>query len=150
MVIIPILTIIISFFIYQILRIYHNESFFISDILFSKLNSYYDALMDFNNFINSILLIQASFLNQKLFLYYNLIFSIFIFFYYIKNCIFYNIHMNVTTGIFHIIYAWTSIFSLFIFYIDIEEEGLVYIISCIIVGCIYYYLINKMKKKTNL
>ena len=147
MVIIPILTIIISFFIYQILRIYHNESFFISDILFSKLNSYYDALMDFNNFINSILLIQASFLNQKLFLYYNLIFSIFIFFYYIKNCIYYNIHMNVTTGIFHIIYAWTSIFSLFIFYIDIEEEGLVYIISCIIVGCIYYYLINKMKKK---
>ena len=67
-VIIPILTIIISFILHQILRIYYNESFFISDILFSKLNTYYDVLMDINNFINSILLIQAPFLNHFLLL----------------------------------------------------------------------------------
>ena len=146
-VIIPILTILISFILHQILKIYHNESFFISDVLFSKLNTYYEILMDLNNFINSILLIQASFLNPKLFLYYNLISSIFIFFYYIKNFIYYNIYMNIATGIFHIIYAWTSIFSIFIFYIDIEEEGLIYVISCVIVGFIYYYLINRIGKK---
>ena len=146
-VIIPILTIIISFILHQILRIYYNESFFISDILFSKLNTYYDVLMDINNFINSILLIQAPFLNPKLFLYYNLIFSIFIFCYYVKNFIYYNVYMNIATGIFHIIYVWTSIFSVFIFYIDIEEEGLIYIISSIIVAFIYYYLIYRIEKK---
>ena len=96
--------------------------------------------MDINFLINSILLTQAYFLNEKFFLYYNLIFSIFIFYYYMNNYIYYNTYINLSAGIFHLIYIWTSIFSLFGTYINITEKGLVYIITCIIAGFIFYHL----------
>ena len=147
MIIIPILTIILSFIIHQILRLYYYETLFISDFFFAKLNSYYDIFMDFNYFINSILLIQSDFLSKKFFLYYNLIFSIFIFWYYINNYIYYNTYINLSTGIFHIIYVWTSIFSLFCYYINFQEKGIVYLILSIIVGFIYYYIKKKIEKK---
>ena len=147
MTIIPILTIILSFSIHQLLRIYYNETFFISDFFFSKLNTYYDIFMDINYLINSILLMQANFLNKKIFLYYNLIFSISIFIYYLNNYIYYNTYINISTGIFHIIYIWTSIFSLFASYINFKEKGVVYIISSIIVGFNYYYIKKKIEIK---
>ena len=147
MIIIPILTIILSFIIHQILRLYYYETLFISDFFFAKLNSYYDIFMDFNYFINSILLIQSDFLSKKFFLYYNLIFSIFIFWYYINNYIYYNTYINLSTGIFHVIYIWTSIFSLFCHYINFQEKGIVYLILSIIVGFIYYYIKKKIEKK---
>ena len=138
MIIIPILTIIISFLNHQIFRIYYYESFFISNFFFAKLNSYYDIFMEFNYFINSILLIQAPFLHRRFFLYYNLIFSIFIFIYYFRNYIYYNSYMNLFTGLFHIIYIISTIFSLFSFYIDFDEKGFIYIVTCIIAGFIFY------------
>ena len=147
MIIIPILTIILSVFIHQIIRLLYYENFFISVFFFAKLNSYYDILMDINFLINSILLAQASFLNRKFFLYYNLIFSIFIFYYYMQNYIYYNTYINLSTGIFHLIYAWTSVFCLIGTYINFEEKGLVYIITCIIAGFIFYHLKKNLRKK---
>lgn len=147
MIIIPILTIIISFLNHQIFRIYYYESFIISNFFFAKINSYYDIFMEFNYFINSILLTQATFLHRRFFLYYNLIFSIFIFIYYFRNYIYYNSYMNLFTGIFHIIYIITTLFSIFSFYIDFDEKGLVYIIACIIAGFIYYKIKIIREKK---
>ena len=147
MIIIPLLTILLSFSLHQIFRLYYYESFFISDFFFGKINSYYDILMDLNYLINSMLLIQADFLNKKIFLYYNLIFSVFIFIYYLNNYIYYNTYINLSTGIFHVIYIWTSLFSLFASYINFKEKGVVYIITDIIVGFIYYYIKRKIEEK---
>ena len=146
MIIIPTLTIIFAIIIHQIFRLYYFESFFITEFFFAKVNSYYDVFMDINLFINSILLTQAPFFNKKFFLYYNLIFSIFIFVYYIKNYIYYNTYIHLTSGIFHIIYAWTSLFSIFATYINFNEKAVVYIISSIFVGFIFYHMKNKYEK----
>ena len=146
MIIIPTLTIIFAIIIHQIFRLYYFESFFVTEFFFAKVNSYYDVFMDINLFINSILLSQAPFFNKKFFLYYNLIFSIFIFVYYIKNYIYYNTYIHLTSGIFHIIYAWTSLFSIFATYINFNEKAVVYIISSIFVGFIFYHMKNKYEK----
>ena len=146
-IIIPTITIILSIGIHEVLMIYYFESLFISDFFFAKLNTYYDVYMDINYVINSILLNQAYFLSHKLFLFYNCIFSIFIFFYFVRNHIYYNVYINLTAGIFHSIYAWTSIFSIIIIFINFKEKGLIYIVSCIFVGFIYYNI--KIKVKNN-
>ena len=52
MIIIPILTIILSVFIHQIIRLFYYENFFISVFFFAKLNSYYDIIIDINFLIN--------------------------------------------------------------------------------------------------
>ena len=54
--------------------------------------------------------------------------------------------MNFLAGIFHILYAWTSIFCLIFVYIDFNEKGIVYIISSIFICFLFINLKNKIEK----
>ena len=145
-IIIPILTIIFGFCLNKLLIIYYQDNFFLSNSCFAKLFTNYDIYISINCFFNSILLTQAYFVTKEFFLIYNFIFSFFILFYYIKNYIYYNTYINLTSGIFHFIYFWTSLFSLFAAYIDFKDKGIAYILSCIIIGFIYYYIKKKIEK----
>ena len=105
----------------------------------------YDLLMDLNYLFLSMFLTQSYFLSKELFLLYNLIISISLCIYYIKHYLFYDPYINLITGIFHLIYAWTSIFSIIFAYINFNEKGIIYIISCIIVGISYFNIKNKIE-----
>ena len=53
--------------------------------------------------------------------------------------------MNNLVGIFHVLYAWTSIFCLIFAYINIQEKGIIYVISSIIIGFSFINYKNKIE-----
>ncbi len=53
--------------------------------------------------------------------------------------------MNHITGIFHLLYFWTSIFCLIFAYIDFKEKGIVYIITIIIVSFFYINIQHRIE-----
>ena len=144
-IVISVFFILISFSIKCIFQIYYTEPFYLSHSYYSKMLSDYDLLMDLNYLLLSIFLTQSYFLSKELFLIYNLIISISLCIYYIKHYLYYDPYINLLAGIFHLIYAWTSIFSIFFAYINFNEKGIIYLISCIIVGMSYFNIKNKIE-----
>ena len=136
--------IVISFICHIFLQIYYNEAFILSNSPYAKMFSNYDIYMDLNCLFNSILFTQVKFLTKEFFLLYNLIVSISLVVYYIKKYIYYDKYINITAGIFHFIYAWTSIFSIIFAYINFNEKGIIYIISSLIVSSFYFNIKNRI------
>ena len=139
--IISIIIIIECLLFYIFLNIYYNDSFYLSNSYYAKMSCNYDALWGFNCMINSFLLSQATIFTKGLFLLYNLVISISLFFYYIKHFLYYDKYINIFSGVFHLLYAWTSLFSLIFAYLDFKEKGIIYIITSIII-CFFYNNIN--------
>ena len=138
--------ILLAFCLHIFFQIYSSDLFFYSCSFYAKMSCNYDYYMDINSLINSALMIQTYFLTKEIFLLFNLIYSIFMFIYYIKFYFYYDSNINLLAGIFHSLYAWTSIFCLIFAYIDFREKGIIYIISCIIICFCYFNLKNKIEK----
>ena len=138
LVIISIIFIIMSLVLNVFTQIFYCDSFYLSNSYYSKINCNYDFYWSLNNFINSILLIQAKFLTKEIFLVYNLIISLVLFVYYIKHFLYYDKITNLFAGLFHAVYAWTSLFFLIFAYVDFKEKGIIYILTCIVV-CFFYW-----------
>ena len=85
-----------------------------------------------NNIQISITLRFIEKLRKEIFLILNIIISIYLFYFYYQNIIFYNDISNTILGIFHMLYIWTTLFCLVFNYINIYEKGLLYILSRII------------------
>ena len=99
------------------LHIFYSDIFLFSSSYFSKISCHYDLYMDIISIINSVLMIQAYSLKREIFLVFNFVFGIIMLIYYLKYYyIYYKIDMNNLVGIFHIIYAWTSVFCLIFAY----------------------------------
>jgi PAS domain S-box-containing protein len=103
--------------------------------------------MEINCLLNSLFLVQAYSLTKEIFLIYNLIFSIVMFFYYITFYFYYDSDISFLAGIFHSLYAWTSIFGIIFVYVNVKEKGIIYIITCLIVCFCYRSLKNKIDKE---
>ena len=146
-IILSLILLIISFICHILLQIYYNESFLLSNSPYAKMFSNYDIYMDINCLINSILFTQVKFLSKEFFLIYNLIVSISMVVYYIKKYIYYDKYINTLAGIFHFIYAWTSIFSITFAYIYFNEKGIIYLISSLIVSSFYFNIKNKIENE---
>ena len=92
-------------------------------------------------------MIQSYSLKREIFLVFNFVLSIIMFAYYHKYYyIYYKIDMNNLVGIFHSLYALTSVFCLIFAYINIQEKGIIYIISTIVIG---FSFINYKSKIEN-
>ena len=96
-----------------------------------------------NNIQISITLRFIEKIRKEIFLILNIIISIYLFYFYNKNIIFYNDISNTILGIFHMLYIWTTLFCLVFNYINIYERGLLYILSSIILCFIFNNLKNK-------
>ena len=138
--------ILLIFSLHIFLNIYYTDLFFFSNSCYAKMSCNYDIYMDINCLFNSLLLVQSYFLTKEIFLIFNAIFSIIMYIYYIKFFLYYDSDINLLTGIFHSLYAWTSIFGLIFIYIDFKEKGIIYIITCIIVCFCYINIKNKIEK----
>ena len=127
--------ILISLILKFALHIYYSDIFLFSSSYYSKISCHYDLYMDIISIFNSVFMIQAYSFRREVFLVFNFVFSIVMFIYYIKYYyIYYKMDMNNLVGIFHVLYAWTSIYCLIFAYINIQEKGIIYIISCIIIA----------------
>ena len=144
MVIIVLFFAVISLYLFIFINVYYIDLFYLSNSYFSKMSCNYDTYWAFNCAIISLLSSQAKFLTKELFLIYNFIISIFLFFYYIKHYIYYNKYINILTGIFHLLYVWTSIFCFIFSHIKFKEKGIVYILISIIVGFFYFNIKNRI------
>ena len=144
-IIVSVINIIISLFIYIFFNIYYNDSFYLSNSYYSKMSCSYDIYWGINCLIISLLLTQIKSFTKELFLIYNVIVSFILFLYYIKHYLYYDKYMNIFTGIFHLLYVWTSIFSLVFAYLDFKEKGIIYILASIIICFFYFSIKNKIE-----
>ena len=141
------LFIVISLIVKFVLHIFYSDIFLFSSSYYSKISCHYDLYMDIICIINSILMIQSYSLKREIFLIFNFVLSIIMFLYYHKYYyIYYKIDMNNLVGIFHSLYALTSVFCLIFAYINIQEKGIIYIISTIVIG---FSFINYKSKIEN-
>ena len=143
--VISILFIIISLFLYIFLNIFFNDSFYLSNSYYAKMSCYYDVFMGINCMIISLLISQTHVFSKEIFLIYNCFLSILLFIYFIKHYLYYDKYINILTGIFHLLYMWTSIFSFVFSYLDFKEKGIIYILTSIIIGFFYSNIRNKVE-----
>ena len=121
---------------------FYYESFFLSNSYFAKISCKYDYYLFINNFILSILLTQVKYITKEIFFIYNLVISILFFIFYHKYYLHYNNATKELTGIFHILYMWTSVFGIIFAYVNIQEKGIIYLLISIL-ACILYINIQK-------
>ena len=133
------------FLFYILTSIYYNDSFFLSNSYYAKMSCNYDFYWAISCLIISCLSTQVKYLT--IFLLYNLIISIMSFIYYLKKYLYYNKYINFFAGMFHILYAWTSIFCLIFAYIDLKEKGIIYIITSIIICYFYTNVKNRIEHR---
>ena len=129
---------------YIFINIFYNDSFYLFNSYFSKMSCNYDVYWGLNCFAMSILA-QISSFPKEIFLFYNLIVSIIMMAYFIRNYLYYDQYINIFTGVFHLIYLWTSIFSIVFCYLDLKEKGIIYIFTCISVPFFYRNIKNRIE-----
>ena len=143
-VIFSVLSIIITVLGYMFISIYYNDSFYLFNSYFSKMSCNYDLYWGLNCFAMSIFA-QINSFPKEIFLFYNLIVSIIMLAYFIKNYLYYDKYINIFTGVFHLIYLWTSIFGIVFCYLDLKEKGIIYIFTCISVPFFYSNIKNRIE-----
>ena len=144
-VLLDLIFIILSLCLFVFINLYYSDSFYLSNSYFAKMSCNYDTYWAFNSTIISLLLVQVKFLTKELFLIYNLVISILLFSYYIRHYLFYDKNINIYTGIFHILYTWTSIYCLVFAYISFKEKGIIYILTSVIVCFFYFNIKNRIE-----
>ena len=146
-IVISIILVIASFLLYAYIQIYYSDSFYLNNSYYSKMSCNYDMFIGINSLIHSFLLNQSKYLSKEVFLIYNSIISILLFIFYYNHFLYYDNTTNTLIGIYHALYAWTSIFSFIISFINLGEKGIIYIISSILVIYLYLNLQKYMDEK---
>jgi len=121
---------IISFIIF--IFFFYNDSFYLSSSYYAQTCTKYNIFLILNCALMSIMYCIIDQLTIELFFFTNLFISIGFFIFYIKKIIYYDFFTNYLCGIFHIIYIWTTLFSIIFKYIEVSEKGLVWLITSII------------------
>ena len=116
---------------------YYSDAFYLNGSFYAKMSSNYEIYLSINSLILSLLLNQVKFLTKEFYMVYNAIISILLFAFYYTHMIYYDEIINIFVGMYHILYAWTSIFCLIFNFTDIGEKGIMYVISVILVIILY-------------
>ena len=146
-IILSIINVAIALFFYIFINIYYNDSYYLSNSYYSKMSCNFNFFWGFNCMIISFLITQIKAFTKEIFLLYNFIISICLFFYYIKHYSYYDKYTNLYAGIFHFLYLWTSVFSSIFGYLELKEKGIIYLITSIIVCFSYFNIKNRIESK---
>jgi len=134
-------SILINFF----LNIYYNDSYFLNNSFYARMNCGYEVLLTINSIIYSILLTQATYLGSEIFLIYNVIISLLFLKFYFGKLLFYDESTNSLVGVFHVLYVWTSIFFFVFAFINLNEKGVIYVIGGLVVIVLFFNLKNRIQ-----
>jgi len=129
------------------INLFYNDAYFLSNSYYSRMCCKYEIYMPLNVIIFNVLLSQVRYIGKEIFLIYNLVVSLFFLNFFFEKYLFYDRTTNRIAGLFHILYAWTSIFFLIFAYINMNEKGIVYLIGCLLVIYFYLNLTHKLEEK---
>ena len=124
-----------------IIHVFNNDSFHLSNSYLSKANCNYDLIMGLHLVIYSFILNQIYF-SKYIFLFYNLVASIFFYIYFYYVHLFFEKSVFLLTGIYHLLYVWASFIFLIFYIFPIDNLGLVFLLSSILI-CLVSYRITK-------
>jgi PAS domain S-box-containing protein len=125
------------------LAIFYHSNLLNSNCYFARITCNYEVLHTVNIIISSILLTLQSYLGTILFLIYSLIQSLLFVKIFFEKYPFYDRTTNFLIGMFHMIYAWTSIFGFLFSYISVKQKGIIYVIGT----CITIYMFRNLKQR---
>ena len=124
-----------------IIQLFNNDSFHLSNSYLSKANCSYDLIMGIHLVIYSFILNQIYF-SKYIFLFYNVITSIFFYIYFYYVHLFFEKSVFLLTGIYHLLYVWVSFIFLIFYIFPIDNLGLVFLLSSLLI-CFVSYRITK-------
>ena len=148
--IIMILIFLYTIFLAIFLSLYYNESFLLSNSPMSRVNTNYELYLNINAFIFSIILNFTYNIGNIIFILYNTIMSLVLLNYYLSTRPFYDSTISYLIGFFHALYAWTSLFTLFFYFIPVYQVSIVYITILLILLWMYYNMHQKMNDEITL
>ena len=141
---IMILTFFYSIFLGIFFSFYYNEGLLLSNSPISRVTTNYELYLNINATIFSIILNFTYSIGSIVFLLYNIIMSLVLLNYYITSRPFYDSTISYLIGFFHMLYAWTSIFSLLFYFITVHQVSIVYISILLILMWMYFNLHQKL------
>ena len=139
-----ILTFFYTIFLGIFFALYYNESFLLSNSPTSRITTNYELYFNINAVIFSIILNFSYSIGSIVFLLYNTIMSFVLLNYYISSRPFYDSTISYLIGFFHMLYAWTSIFSLIFYFIKVYQVSIIYISILFILMWMYFNMHQKM------
>ena len=148
--IIMLLIFLYTIFLALFLSLYYNESFLLSNSPMSRVNTNYELYLNINAFIFSIILNFTYSIGNIIFILYNTVMSLVLLNYYISSRPFYDTTISYLIGFFHMLYAWTSLFTLFFYFIRVYQVSIVYISILLILLWMYYNMHQKMNDEITL
>ena len=148
--VVMILTFFYSIFLAIFFSMYYNESFLLSNSPMSRITTNYELYLNINAVIFSIILNFSYDIGSIVFLLYNTIMSFVLLNYYLSSRPFYDSTISYLIGFFHMLYAWTSIFSLLFYFIRVFQVSIVYITILLILMWMHFNLHQKMNDRITL
>ena len=148
--IIMILIFLYTIFLAIFLSLFYNESFLLSNSPMSRINTNYELYLNINAFIFSIILNFTYSIGNIIFILYNTIMSLVLLNYYLTTRPFYDTTISYLIGFFHMLYAWTALFTLFFYFIRVYQVSIVYITILLILLWMYYNMHQKMNDEITL
>ena len=150
--IMSILTLFFSQIFMFFIHFFYEDHLFISVSSFSCLSSNMIIFQHLSAIISSIILGWIEEIHRGFFFLINFILSALIFFYYLKRLIYYNSTTNFTLGLSYCLNFYASIYFTFFYFFDMSQKGLVFILSCILVGIffkkVFFYFNEQIIKET--
>ena len=148
--IIMILIFLYTIFLAIFLSLFYNESFLLSNSPMSRINTNYELYLNINAFIFSIILNFTYSIGNIIFILYNTIMSLVLLNYYLTTRPFYDTTISYLIGFFHMLYAWTALFTLFFYFIRVYQVSIVYISILLILLWMYYNMHQVMNDEITL
>ena len=148
--IVMILIFLYTIFLAIFFSLFYNESFLLSNSPMSRINTNYELYLNINAFIFSIILNFTHSIGNIIFILYNTIMSLVLLNYYLTTRPFYDTTISYLIGFFHMLYAWTALFTLFFYFIRVYQVSIVYISILLILLWMYYNMHQVMNDEITL
>ena len=126
------------------IQLYYEENFFISDSKFNTITSKIYIFQHLSAIISSISLSLINVFSHEFFYIINIIISSFLFYYYIKRLIYYNLQTNFIFGLSHVLFFYCSIYFTIFYFVDFSYKGLIFIITSLLIGILFIIILNNI------
>ena len=123
------------------------DSFYVSPNKNAHISCYFEHLFSIMEIIQSFTYKLYKEFHKGNFYLINLSYSMFLFFYIIKNFVFFNEFILFLMSLLLLLIVWTNIFSFVFSYLHLTEKGLIIILSYFIISFIYRKINNNLLNK---
>ena len=129
------------------LVVFTYDGLFLLKSCYAKISSNYDIYITLNCIVYSLLLNQSKVLSVYVFISYNCVSSIVFGVYVYKVCVYYDKMARMIVWVFHVEYIWLSLFFLIVKVCDVDNCGVVFIVSSGCLGWVVGMLGKRFEKE---